>query len=109
MTGFASKRARSSDLEKQIAQSLADKISKEIDKEVLDTFMTDILVEEGWTKTDLNPAFPKYGMMSAPFEDWYSRTAEWIHLNAQGDYKLVRGQWLFKDPRDATMFILRWS
>jgi hypothetical protein len=49
------------------------------------------------------------GMLSGKFEEWYSRTAEWIHLNAQGDYKLVKGQWLFKDPRDATMFILRWS
>jgi hypothetical protein len=43
------------------------------------------------------------------FDDWYSETAEWIHLNAQGDYKLLKGQWLFKDPKDATMFILRWA
>jgi hypothetical protein len=109
MTGFASKRAKASDLEKEIAQSLADEIAKEIDKEILDTFMTDILVEEGWIKTKVNPAFTDLGMLSGRFENWYSETAEWIHLNAQGRYKLLKGQWLFEDPRDATMFILRWS
>jgi hypothetical protein len=96
-------------LEEEIAQTLADKIAKEIDKEILDTFMTDILVEEGWIKTKVNPAFTDLGMLSGRFENWYSETAEWIHLNAQGDYKLLKGQWLFKDPRDATMFILRWT
>ena len=111
MTGFASKRAKTRDLESEIAQSLADEIAKEIDKEILDTFMTDILVEEGWIKTKINPAFTDIGMNIVPsrFDDWYSKTAEWIHLNAQGDYKLLKGQWLFKDPKDATMFILRWS
>ena len=109
MTGFASKRARSHNLENEIAQSLADEIAKEIDKEILDTFMTDILVEEGWIKTKVNPAYTDIGMLSGKYEEWYSKTAEWIHINAQGDYKLLKGQWLFKDPRDATMFILRWS
>jgi len=98
-----------SDLENEIAQTLADEIAKEIDKEILDTFMTDILVEEGWIKTKINPAFPPNGMMSGSFNEWYSQTAEWVHLNAQGDYKLLKGQWLFKDPKDATAFLLRWS
>jgi hypothetical protein len=40
---------------------------------------------------------------------WYTDTAEWVHKNATGDYKLLKGQWLFEEPKDATMFILRWS
>lgn len=100
-----------SDLENKIAQTLADKIAKEIDKEILDTLMIDVLKDEGWIATKVNPAFTDIGMNMVPsrFDDWYSQTAEWVHLNAQGDYKLLKGQWLFKDPRDATAFLLRWS
>jgi len=93
-------------LQNDIAQSLANELKNHIDKEIMDGFMTDILVEEGWIKTKINPAFT--GSI-APEIDWYVQTAEWIHINAKGDYKLLKGQWLFKDPRDATMFILRWS
>jgi len=98
-----------SDLENKIAQTLADKIAKEIDKEILDTLMIDVLKDEGWIATKVNPAFTDMGMLSGRFENWYSETAEWIHLNARGDYKLLKGQWLFKDPRDATAFLLKWS
>lgn len=93
-------------LQNDIAQSLANELKNHIDKEIMDGFMTDILVEEGWIKTKINPAFT--GSIAPEF-DWYVQTAEWIHINAKGDYKLLKGQWLFKDPKDATMFILRWS
>ena len=111
MTGFASKRAMSRNLQDDILDRMGKDMAREIDKEILDTFMTDILVEEGWIKTKVNPAFTDIGMNIVPsrFDDWYARTGEWIHLNAQGNYKLLKGQWLFKDPKDATMFILRWS
>jgi hypothetical protein len=100
-----------SDLENKIAQTLADKIAKKIDKEILDTLMIDVLKDEGWIETKVNPAFTDIGMNKVPsrFDDWYSKTAEWIHLNARDDYKLLKGQWLFKDPRDATAFLLKWS
>ena len=96
-------------LENDIAQSLADEIAKEIDKNLLDDIMIAVLKDEGWIETKVNPAYTDMGMLSGRYEQWYSQTAEWIHINAQGDYKLLRGQWLFKDPRDATMFILRWT
>jgi len=98
-----------SSLQDDILDSMAKDIAREIDKELLDDIMIAVLTDEGWVTTTVNPAYTDMGMLSGKFEDWYSRTAEWIHLNARGDYKLLKGQWLFKDPKDATMFILRWS
>ena len=96
-------------LEQEIANDLATRMAKQIDRELLDDIMIAVLTDEGWTATTVNPAYTDMGMLSGKYEEWYSKTAEWIHINAQGDYKLVKGKWLFKDPRDATMFILRWS
>jgi hypothetical protein len=98
-----------SDLENIMLDRMSKEIAREIDKELLDDIMIAVLKDEGWIETKVNPAYTDMGMLSGKYEQWYSQTAEWIHLNAQGDYKLLKGQWLFKDPRDATMFILRWS
>jgi hypothetical protein len=96
-------------LEDDMIDQMAQEIAREIDKELLDELMIDILTNDGWTPTKVNPAFTDVGMLSGRYEEWYAQTGEWIHINAQGDYKLLKGQWLFKDPRDATMFILRWA
>jgi hypothetical protein len=88
---------------------IIDNLAKEMADDIDQGIMMDMLTKDGWTQTKINPAFSEYSMMGKPFEDWYGRTAEWVHLNAKGDYKLLKGQWLFKDPKDATMFILRWS
>ena len=97
-----------SELEEQVIQSLGDQISKEIDKELLDTIMIESLILDGWTATTINPAFSPNNILF-PKHEWYSETAEWIHLNAAGNYKLLKGQWLFKNQEDAIMFTLRWS
>ena len=99
------------EVEKKILVEMSKEIARKIDKELLDDLMIDVLKDEGWTQTKINPAFTDIRMNIVPsrFDDWYSETAEWIHLNARSDYKLLKGQWLFKDPKDATMFILRWS
>jgi len=109
MTGFASKRAKSRSLQDEILDEAGKQMARYIDSEIINNIMIEMLIKDGWIQTKINPAFTDMGMMSVPFEDWYSRTAEWIHLNARGDYKLLKGQWLFKDPKDATMFILKWS
>ena len=93
-------------IEDEIAATMAEQIAKEIDREIVDTIMIDVLKSEGWTGTTVNPAF---GKSIVPEIDWYTETAEWIHINATGDYKLLRGQWLFKNQEDAIMFTLRWS
>jgi len=96
-------------LEEEIANDLATRMAKQIDRELLDDIMIAVLTDEGWVSTTVNPAYTDIGMLSGKYEEWYSKTAEWIHINARGEYKLVKGQWLFKDPKDAIMFILRWS
>ena len=102
---------KSKKLEQDMLDRIGKDIAREIDKELLDDLMINVLTKDGWIQTKINPAFTDIGMNIVPsrFDDWYSQTAEWIHLNAQGDYKLLKGQWLFKDPKDATMFILRWA
>ena len=89
----------------RMVEGAAQRMAHDIDQGII----RDMLIESGWTPTNINPPLSEYGMMSQSFEDWYSRTAEWVHKNARGDYRLVKGQWLFADPRDATLFILRWS
>jgi hypothetical protein len=98
-----------SDLENIMLDRMSKEIASSIDKELLDDIMIAVLKNEGWIETKVNPAYTDMGMLSGKYEEWYSKTAEWIHINAQGDYKLIKGQWLFRDPRDATMFLLRWS
>ena len=95
-------------LKQEMLDRMGKQMAREIDKELLDDLMIDVLTKDGWVQTKVNPAFTDMGMLSGRFEDWYARTGEWCHLYAQGEYKLLKGQWLFKDPRDATMFILRW-
>lgn len=86
----------------------AKDIAKQIDSELLDTIMIDVLKDDGWTATTMNPAYePPLTRLSNG--EWYSETAEWIHLNATGDYKLLRGQWFFEKKEDAVMFTLKWS
>ena len=97
------------ELEEELLNKAINDLAREIDKELLDDIMIAVLTSEGWIETKVNPAYTDMGMLSGKYEEWYSKTAEWIHINAQGDYKLIKGQWLFKEPKDATMFILRWS
>lgn len=83
-------------------------LARQIDEEILDTIMIDVLKSEGWTATTMNPAFEP-PLVRTGRAEWYSETAEWIHLNATGDYKLLLGQWLFEKKEDAVMFTLKWS
>jgi len=95
-------------IEDEIIERASSEMARAIDKELLDDLMIDVLTSEGWTVTTMNPAYePPLSRLSNG--EWYSETAEWIHLNAKSDYKLLKGQWLFKDPKDAMWFTLRWS
>ena len=95
-------------IEDEIIERASSEMARAIDNELLDDLMIDVLTSEGWTVTTMNPSYePPLSRLSNG--EWYSETAEWIHLNAKGDYKLLKGQWVFKDPKDAMWFTLRWS
>ena len=95
-------------LEQDILDHMGKEIAREIDKELLDDIMISVLKDEGWTATTMNPAFEP-PITRVGEAEWYCETAEWIHLNATGDYKLLKGQWHFERHEDAVMFTLRWS
>ena len=95
-------------LQDEMLERASSQMARAIDKELLDDLMIDVLTSEGWTATTMNPAYEPPLSRSSNGE-WYSETAEWIHLNAKSDYKLLKGQWVFKDPKDAMWFTLRWS
>ena len=97
-----------SKLEDEFLDLAAKDIARQIDSELLDTIMLDVLRDDGWTVTAMNPAYEP-PLIRTGHAEWYSETAEWIHLNATGDYKLLRGQWVFENKEDAVMFTLRWS
>lgn len=91
-----------SSVEDEIMRTMAEEIAREIDKEIVDTIMIDVLTKEGWIVTDCSKE-------SVIGSDWYADTAEWIHINATGDYKLLRGKWVFERREDAVLFTLKWS
>jgi hypothetical protein len=97
-----------SKLKDEILDMAAKDIARQIDSEILDTIMIDVLKSEDWTVTTINPAFETL-MARAHHTKWYIETAAWIHLNATGDYKLLKGQWIFEKKEDAVMFTLKWA
>ena len=70
MTGFTSKRAMSRSLQDDILDHMGKDIACEIDKELLDDLMIDVLKDEGWIATKVNPAFTDIGMVSGRFNIW---------------------------------------
>ncbi len=82
-------------LEDQIADRMAKEISKEIDFNILSS----MLCELGWTKVVLKPMTWEQG---SAVDDWVSR-------HVRGHVETMGLVWLFEDSKDATMFILKWS
>lgn len=80
-------------IDDSLVGTLTDEIQKEIDFEIL----ADMLLEEGsWTEIKFTPS------------GRYFEIDAWCKENTAG----VQGygsRWLFKDEKDITMFILRWS
>jgi hypothetical protein len=79
-------------IDDSLLKTLTDEIQKEIDFEIL----SDLLSEDGWTEIKFTPS------------GRYFEIDKWCEENTAG----VQGygsRWLFKDEKDITMFILRWS
>jgi hypothetical protein len=79
-------------IDDSLLKTLTNEIQKEIDFEIL----SDLLSEDGWTEIKFTPS------------GRYFEIDAWCEENTAG----VQGygsRWLFKDEKDITMFILRWS
>ena len=84
------------DIQDEMITRGAKAMQEEIDREILDSMIAKSLQEDGWTRTEIQDS--KNAEVSA-----------WIHMNAKGDYKMVRSQWWFEDGADSVLFLLRWS
>ena len=79
-------------IDDHLVKTLTEEIQKEIDFSILSDLLSDI----GWTEIKFTPS------------GRYFEIDKWCEENTVG----VRGygsRWLFKDEKDITMFILRWS
>jgi hypothetical protein len=85
---------RTGELQQKIIDEAAERLSKDIDFEV----MMSVMIESGWTKVVLNPM---------TWEDSYA-VDEWVSKNVKGNFDTRGLVWIFKDPKDATWFKLRW-
>ncbi len=77
-----------------VANEAAKNLAKEIDFEVL----TSVLIESGWVKVVLKPM---------TWEQGYE-IDEWVANNVKGQFQTMGLVWVFKDPKEATWFTLRW-
>jgi hypothetical protein len=70
-------------------------LAKRIDFEVL----ASALVSCGWTKINIVPSNSVK----------YDSIVQWTLKNCISNHRCLDGTWLFEDPRDATIFQLRWA
>lgn len=97
-------------LQQEILTQACVDLAREIDQSIMDDIVMETLIQDGWTRTNANsPAITDMGLISGRYEAWYRQTREWVHLNATGDYKLIKGQWMFEKGTDATAFLLKWA
>ena len=72
------------------AKNMADDIDFEI--------MAQMLCDSGWTKVVLKPLTWEMGL----------EIDKWVDMNAGNRYHNRGLVWIFKDPREANWFSLRW-
>lgn len=86
-----------SQLEAEITASLAKDMQKTMDFEVLCA----LFIPFGWTRIETKH-------VACEEEEW-SEITGWVNSNFTGAYRENCGVWLIERPKDATMFMLRWS
>lgn len=79
-------------IQDELVKTLSDEIAKEIDF----GFLADIYTQSGWTEIKFTPS------------GRYFEIDAWCKENTAGVHG-YGSRWLFKDEKDITMFILRWS
>ena len=85
---------RSGLLYEQQIEHAAKLLAEDVDFQV----MTQVLVESGWTKVVLNPMTAEQG----------SEIDKWVEKNVKGNVDTRGLVWIFKEPKEANWFKLRW-
>jgi hypothetical protein len=94
MTGWQSKKAMKS-LEQEIADKMGNDMAREIDREVL----WGMLKGMGWTRVMLDRLQDNKHAIDITI---------WLEENVKNPFERNGRDFIFEDPKDATMFILRW-
>ena len=82
-------------LEQEIIESKAKEMQQQIDFEILGGF----LIETGWKKVVLRPMTHEHG----------NAIDTWTANHVKGKFETMGLVWIFEDPKEATMFSLKWS
>lgn len=83
-------------IEKSILEDLGNQLSEAVDFEIL----AGMLCTMGWTKFSIPRFVDNHHAIDIGC---------WLLDNCQGEYKRNGRTFLFKESKDATMFILRWG
>ena len=83
-------------IEKEIVDNMAKELADEIDFEII----ADMLQEMGWIKVKRSPFVSNKQAVDIRY---------WVDEHATGAVKSRGYTWLFEQPKDATMFILKWG
>jgi len=94
MTGWQSKKAMKS-VEQEIADKIGNDMAREIDREVLWGMLKGI----GWTRVMLDRLQDNKHAIDITI---------WLEENIKNPFERNGRDFIFEDPKDATMFILRW-
>ena len=89
------------DLEQEIRKDIEDQMTKSIREEIDFSIIADILRESGWTKVTIDRFTDNHHAVD--IQEWLSD-----NVNPK-DCKSLGSKFLFRDPRQATLFILRWG
>lgn len=81
-------------IQEQYIDNAAKKMADDIDFEIL----TSLFVESGWVKVVLSPMTWERG----------AEIDEWVANNIKGAFQTRGLVWVFKNPKEANWFILRW-
>jgi hypothetical protein len=95
MTGYQSKRAVSYDLQNEIIDIAAKEMQQDIDREILWGMLKDM----GWTRVMISRLQDNEHAIDITL---------WLEENIKNPFERNGRDFIFEDPKDATMFILKW-
>jgi len=83
---------------------MAYEIQKEIDEEIVNSFLRNDLMLKGWVQAPF-----KTNRFVSPFEFRLDEVSAWIHTNATDEYRIFGKEFWFKNEKDLTAFILKFG